>query len=181
MEWIKIFNYIALYGFALILVILFAIALPNIIEEEANKLKVRKLADKISKNQDMSIYNIDLLQNLLKGEMINVKYIRFLLLQLIKKAHDEQDKEKLIFFNTLNNLYNSNELYNQLPPQYKNIIDDLRKQLGSNNEGILSNLANSISELVSRDDKSSKINKFLTILSILVTLVSIVFPFINIK
>lgn len=181
MESIKNFSYFALYIELLILAVLFAIAVPNVIEDKINKVKVLKLVDKIFTNEKVEIYDIDLLQNLLKGEGVNVKYIKFLLLQLVKKAHDKNDKERLEFFKNLNETYNSNELYNQLPPQYKNLINDLKKHLGETNGIVISNLSNTISELVAKDDKSSKLNKFLTIVSILVTLLSIILPFISLK
>ena len=64
MESIKNFSYFALYIELLILAVLFAIAVPNVIEDKINKVKVLKLVDKIFTNEKVEIYDIDLLQNL---------------------------------------------------------------------------------------------------------------------
>lgn len=168
-----------LYLEILLFGVIIAVTSPFIIDDIHQKFKCRRLVDAIIANSDYEKYDVDLIEILAKGKNISLKYMKYILNQLVVVSHDENKADKLKYFIELNQNYLSDEIYNNLPSKIGAQIKSLRSKLESSDEPLVSNLTYNIQELVDESNFRRKLNQSLTIVSIVVGLISIASPFLN--
>lgn len=167
------------YGSFLSIAVMLGLTLPFITDEAYQQLKTKKLAKKIAEVTEYAQYDISLLEILLKSERINSKYLRYLLGKIIQHIHENLsgNEEKLLFFKSMYESYNKDEIYNDISQPLLSQIKALKSVLSSSEHPILLNLAHNIKLLENKAGFSKKLNLSLTIISILVTVGSIVYSY----
>ncbi|MCG3882276.1 hypothetical protein [Psychrobacter sp. Ps3] len=169
------------YGSFLVIAVVLGLALPFIIDEAYQQLKTKRLAKKIADVKEYAQYDISLLEILLKSERVNSKYLRYLIGKIIQHTHENLsgNEEKLVFFKNMYEIYNTDEIYNDISQPLLSQIKALKLVLSDSEQPILLNLAHNIKLLQNKASFSKKLNFSLTIISILVTVGSIVYSYWN--
>lgn len=169
------------YGSFLVMAVVIGLALPFIIDEAYQQLKTKNLAKKIADVKEYAQYDISLLEILLKSERVNSKYLRYLIGKIIQHIHENLsgNEEKLLFFKNMYEIYNKDEVYNDISQPLLSQIKALKSVLSDSEQPILLNLAHNIKLLENKASFSKKLNFSLTIISILVTVGSIVYSYWN--
>lgn len=173
-SWLELIGYVSY----LLMAVMFGLFIPFFASEMYQQFKAKKLAEKIADNQDYEKYDIDLLEVLLRDKRIETKYLKLLIRHILGHIHENSDNnEKLNYFKKVYADYNSDEIYNDISQPISVQVKALKKVLDESQQTVLSNLAYNIKILEAKSQFSKKLNMALTIISILVTIIGIAYPF----